>query len=311
MKNLTRKAAVALTVFALGGCAATSSPPATRPAPFVCHPKAPAQMGECVRQQFEAEGKTPVQPSLTFGAARAQCVDVSVWNGVPNFKAAGVRCVIIQTNDGGSRNSLFYAQVAAAKRAEIPWGVYTFTEANMSGASQAAIALSMSNGRGRSAGVWTDVETPGSYSRACEYINYALAHGVHIAGKYSAPGLVEGAACQGYDWPAEWGYGRAYPLPGYSQARTIIRQNCGTCHLSGFSGQVDRDEDLGLLVLAHPPTPAPKPSRVALLRLRTALRALLTRHRCRIKPYHGRGKYHRLCARWLRAGAVVNKGLRA
>lgn len=62
--------------------------------------------------------------------------------------------------------------------------------------------------------------------------------------------------------------------------------------------------------ITPPKPPAPKPSRVALLRLRNVLRADLTRRRCRVAPYHGRGRYHAVCHRWLLEGAQVNKQLR-
>ena len=58
------------------------------------------------------------------------------------------------------------------------------------------------------------------------------------------------------------------------------------------------------------PKPAPKPNRAVLLRRREVLRADLTRRRCRVAPYHGRGKYHSLCRRWLLEGAIVNRELR-
>src|ERR1035438_2632137 len=119
--NRSRALLLTLAATLLAGCGTKSTvtaPTTTTPAPFVCHPKIPTPAGECIRQQLEAEGKTPARPLLTLTAPRAQCVDVSVWNGVPNF--SGVRCVIIQTNDGGIHNSLFYAQVAAAKHAGVP-----------------------------------------------------------------------------------------------------------------------------------------------------------------------------------------------
>lgn len=70
------------------------------------------------------------------------------------------------------------------------------------------------------------------------------------------------------------------------------------------------------LSIAHPalnppaPKPQPKPAPVSqLLRTRTELRRDLTHRRCRVAPYHGRGKYHRICAAWLREGQAVNREL--
>ena len=310
MRRTTTFAAIcAAFLVGCGGQTKPSPPLVPQPAtPFVCHPRVPAAAGECVKQQLESEGKIPSKLTTPLGVARPQCADISIWQGVPNLRAAGLRCVIIQTNDGGVRNSLFYAQVAAAKRAGIPWGVYTYMAPGESAGSQLSIALSMSNGRGRTLGVWSDAEQSGAYEHACSYTAGARTAGVHIYGVYSSPGLWPGYRCDGWVWSAEWGGGSAYPLPGYPQSAVILRQWCGTCRLSGFSGEVDRDEALGILRLAHPAPP--KPSRAALLRRRAVLRALLTRHRCR-PPLHARPKsYHSLCSRWLRLGAQVNKELR-
>jgi lysozyme len=66
------------------------------------------------------------------------------------------------------------------------------------------------------------------------------------------------------------------------------------------------------LFLTPEPKPAPaKPSWRQLEHARAQLRADLTKHRCRVAPYHGRGRYHSLCVRWLHEGAVVNRELRA
>ena len=97
--------------------------------------------------------------------------------------------------------------------------------------------------------------------------------------------------------------------------RTVFQQYSwaawnGVGHADGdvFRGSY---QQLQALAGITPPTPpAPKPNRAALLRLRNVLRADLTRHRCRVTPYHGRGKYHKVCARWLAEGAAVNKQLR-
>jgi hypothetical protein len=221
-------------------------------------------MGECIRQELEASGIAPAKPEMpgaTFGESigRAQCVDVSRWQRVPDFRAARVRCVIIQTNDGSVPNPYFRAQVAAAKRAGIPWGVYVYLE-GFSGAVQADMALSMSAHLGRTLGVWGDAEQSSAYPQACSFT--AHAHRVaHIVGVYGSPGTYAGGHCVGLSWPAEWGNGVAYPLPGYPASSIAIRQWCGTCRLSGFSGEVDRDEDLGLLALAHS-KPKPRPPAV-------------------------------------------------
>jgi hypothetical protein len=82
----------------------------------------------------------------------------------------------------------------------------------------------------------------------------------------------------------------------------------GVAHVDGdvFRGSY---QQLQALAGIFPPKP-PKHSRQQLLRLRIELRADLARRRCRVAPYHGRGRYHRLCHHWLLYGASVNKQLR-
>jgi Glycosyl hydrolases family 25 len=286
------------------------SPPAT---PFACHPKVPAQAGECIKQELLAEGILP--SASKFGGALAvlapRCVDISNWQGIPNFseaKRAGVRCVIVQANDGAFRNSFFALQVSAIKAAALPWGVYSFIE-GFSGAAQANTAEEMSAGRGRTLGIWADSEQSSAYPQTCSYVDRA-AQFAHIYGQYGSPGTSRSGHCRGYDWPAEWGGGAAYPLPGYSSSATILRQRCGTCRLAGFSGEVDVDEALGILTLAHP---APSKTQLkaelyADYRLRSTLRNLLTKRRCRTThPTHG---YAHTCRVWLDQGAAVNKAIR-
>ena len=256
-----------LAIVVAGGCRTVPSPRSGAPAattPFTCHQRVPAEAGECIKQELEAQGIAPATPKLgaTFGVRVGvpQCVDISRWQLVPDFRSAGVRCVIIQTNDGVIPNPYFRAQVAAAKRAGIPWGVYTYLE-GFSGAQQARTALSMSAGLGRTLGVWGDAEHPSAYPQACSFT--AQAHRVaYIVGVYGSPGAYAGGRCAGYAYPAEWGSGPAYPLPGYPAGAVKIRQWCGTCRLAGFAGEVDRDEDRGLLALAHP-KPRPKPRSAA------------------------------------------------
>jgi Glycosyl hydrolases family 25 len=343
MKRFLFAALAALLLVGCGG--AHPSPPAsshpTTKAPFVCHPRLPAEGSECIRQKLEYEGVTPAAPSTppakastptasAGGAVEAslslsfapQCVDVSVYQRVPNFTEAGVRCVIIQANDGTYRNPLFSQQVQAAKRAHVPWGAYTFIAPGEAGAGQADIAISMSKGLGRTLGVWADAEVPGAYSEACPYTARARSASIHIYGVYSSPGLWPGYRCAGYEWPAEWGTGPAYSLAGYPSSAIKFRQWCGTCTLAGI-GEVDRDEALGLLALAHPaPTRAQTIARWhreldGKYKRRIAERAFLTRHHCRQPPWHtavglsGRpnGRYEHACHVELAHAAATNASI--
>jgi hypothetical protein len=163
--------------------------------------------------------------------------------------------------------------------------------------------------------VWADAEVPGAYQQACPYTARARSLGVHVYGVYSSPGLWPGYRCAGYVWPAEWGGGAAYPLPGYPSSAIKVRQWCGTCRLAGFSGEVDRDEDRGVLALSRA---APsKAQRVAAERrqlerdyqFRRELRLLLTKRRCRTgSPTRG---YAHTCRVWLVQGATVNRAISA
>lgn len=309
------------------GCDSSVSPSASRyPSPAqqsqpqnLCHHKTPAQAGECIQQGLEAEGITLATPgpSTFFEVPHATCVDISRWQGLPNWTAvrqAGVRCVIVQTNDGGAHNPLFAAQVTGAFRAGLKIGVYLFVEGG-SASYQVAVAKSVARSVPSSyitLGGQADAEVSSAYAVTC-----AVVHGLHagfrVVGVYGSPGTYRGGRCEGYVWPAEWGSGRAYPLPGYPDSAIKFRQNCGTCRLNGFSGEVDRDEDLGLLALASPP----KPTHAQIVarwhreldahyRLRAELHGDIDRHRCRLTPptlgHAVPARYHTLCGRWVAHG---------
>jgi len=277
-------------VIGLSACGYTVTPSKTSATtPFICYPKEPAQAGECIKQELLFKGvKLGAPPKAS---SNPQGLDISNWQGAINLRAYGARFVIIQTNDGFFRNPFFWIQRASAEADGIPWGTYTFVE-SANGAQQANIANSM--GRGP-LGAWADTEVPGSYQRACEYVNQARANGNRIVGVYASPGNYSGGRCQGYIWPSEWGGGRAYPLNGYPSSAIKVRQWSGTT--------IDRDESLGLLSLVKPPTPPhPKPTRRAKeaeLRAINArilvLRNLETKRKCRV--VHG-SKAYKACRVW-------------
>jgi lysozyme len=92
----------------------------------------------------------------------------------------------------------------------------------------------------------------------------------------------------------------------YAASRIMLTyDHAGGVVLAGLKTR--REVEVRLLLT---PEPKPKPSRAALLREREALRADLTRHRCRVAPYHGRGRYHAICHRWLSEGKVVDHQLK-
>jgi hypothetical protein len=100
----------------------------------------------------------------------------------------------------------------------------------------------------------------------------------------------------------------AYPFR--PAGRWVAHQFSSAFNCRGVSGDCSIDEGILSIHRIKPKPPAPKPSRAALLKLRAELRRDLTRRRCRVAPKHGGGKYHALCARWLRHGALVNRELR-
>lgn len=304
-----------LLAVAVAGCGG-SSPMGNIPAKysqghsFGCHHRTPAQAGECIQQELRAQGVQPAAPPLAtelFGAVHAGCVDISRWQGSPNWRLvrlAGVRCVIVQTNDGGAHNPLFVAQVRGAHAAGLRVGVYLFVESG-SASYQVAVARSVARSVPSSyitLGAFADAEVTGAYAVTCAVVRDLHAYW-RVVGVYGSPGTYRGGRCIGVIWPAEWGGGRAYPLAGYPSSAIKFRQNCGTCHLAGFGGEVDRDEDLGLLALAPH-----KPSRAQIkhqldhdYRYRRHLRRVLLEQGCRVV----RPSAH--CRGVLKSGARVNR----
>jgi hypothetical protein len=316
MKSRCLAALVVLLAFA--GCGKTVAPTVTikTPArvPFVCHHRVPAQAGECIRQELEYEGVKPAEPRLSgrFGAAfHAQGIDISRYQPHPAFHKLyreGIRFVIVQgADDCSESNPFFDSQVRSAHEAGMKVGVYVFAEGCSAAGQAAALERAAAPERSRiTLGAQVDAEVPAAYPRACSIVA-DLSHHFYIVGVYGSPGTYRGGHCIGVIWPAEWGGGAAYPLSGYPSSAIRLRQWCGTCRLAGNDGEIDRDEDLGLLALAHEKS---TPSRIALLHRRAALRTLLTKHRCR-PPLHAKpSSYHTICGYWLREGAHINRQLK-
>lgn len=289
---------VALCAALISGCggAPKTPPPRSLPQPgtFVCHPKHPAQLGECIRQELEAKGRNPraIAPATVTG--RAQGIDISRWQPHPDFRrlhAEGIRFVIVQgADDAHASNPFFDSQIRGAHEAGMAVGVYIFVEGDSSSAQADALIAAARSERSRiTLGAHVDAEVPSAYGHACG-VALALSGSFHVVSLYSSPGLWFSGRCVGYAWPAEWGSGSAYPLNGYPSSAIKLRQFCGTCVLGGNSGQIDRDEDLGLLALAKPsPPPISRSKRRALVL------ADLHRHGC--FTVHGNAAF-RLCPYW-------------
>lgn len=258
-------AALACAVFIVG-CGSSPPKKAKTAAPFVCVP-VKHEMGECNRQLLEYEGVSPAQPSLpsTFGATlHQQGIDVSRYQGCPDWGelyGEGIRFAIVQVADNDFASNPYIAcQINGAHAAHIAVGVYDFTEgASSISQAEATIAAAAPYRANTTLGAWVDAEIPEAYPRACETAHDLAGH-FHIVGVYSSPGIYQGGRCQGDQWPAEWGSEAPYALPGYPSTGIELRQWCGTCTIGGVSGEVDRDEDTGVLALATPkPKPHPKP----------------------------------------------------
>ena len=246
---------VLLAVLAIAGCGGTAATTTTgtTTAPFVCHPKVPAQAGECIRQGLEHEGAAPRATAPATATLRYQGIDISRWQPHPEFRRLykeGIRFVIVQGADNDFQSNPFFdSQVRSAHEAHMKVGVYIFAEGAASSSQAHALERAARSERKRiTLGAWVDAEVPSAYSHACG-IAQELSHSFYIVGTYGSPGTYAGGRCHGYTWPAEWGGGTAYPLNGYPFSAIKVRQWCGTCFLAGNAGQIDRDENLGLMAL--------------------------------------------------------------
>lgn len=312
-------AVVALT--GCGGAAAHKSTLKAHAGPFVCHPRTTPEgqpapnLGECHRQELEYKGirTTPRQGA----SSRAQGIDISRWQPYPNFHqlyGEGIRFVVIQANAGACRcNPYFDSQVRAAHAAGMKVGVYVFV-VNVSYLAQADVLGQVAAPvRGLiSLGAWVDTEVPGAYEKGCPIVRrlFSVWH-FHIAGIYASNGNWPGWVC-GWAWPAKWG-GPPSPLPGYSYSAMKMRQWCGTCYLGGNSGEIDRDEDLGVIALSQP-SPPPcnytcKRTRLyALYRERNGIRDLLGRYGCS-RRRHDHERLGPWCVAEFAKGDRVNRAI--
>lgn len=301
----------------------TTTTPAT---PFVCHPKQPPEMGECIRQELEHTGVKPARPK--FGAlplalrGRTQGIDISRYQPHPAFRLLyrqGIRFVIVQGADNAHASNPFFAsQVREAHEAGMQVGVYIFAEGDSSTAQANALISVASSERSRiTLGAYVDAEVGSAYPHVCGIVS-VLVHHFWIVGVYGSPGTYAGGAC-GASWPAEWGFSLASPLPGFSFHSMVLRQWCGTCVLSGV-GEVDRDEDLGALAKSHvKPKPKPKPltkkqAQARLAQVNRLLGAYDRRsnphgHNCQHPPFkhaYPSAAYNGACEKW----AIEAKALR-
>jgi Glycosyl hydrolases family 25 len=286
--------------------------------PFVCQPRVPPMMGECIRQELEHHNVKPARPKLGALApalrGHVQGIDISRWQPHPAFRELyrqGIRFVIVQGADNAHASNPFFAsQVREAHEAGMQVGVYIFAEGDSSTAQADTLVAVAARERSRiTLGAYVDAEVPSAYARTCGIVS-VLAHHFWIVGVYGSPGTYRGGSCR-YSWPAEWSSASASPLPGFSFASMKLRQWCGTCQMAGV-GEVDRDEDLGAIALSHvraKPKPKPLTRRQAealLVQVNRLLGAYDQRrnphgHNCQHPPYphaYPSAAYNHPCAVW-------------
>jgi hypothetical protein len=144
-----------------------------------------------------------------------------------------------------------------------------------------------------------EITLPRGYVACFE--NYIRAHTRYPTVEYT--GCYSGIERIGRVWVPDYG---ATPPCGprlawqYSEAAVCGEPWAGDCSV-----------DEGITAIGPAKPKPPPPSLAALLHTRALLRADLTRHRCRVAPYHGRGRYHAVCAHWLSYGASVNRQIKA
>lgn len=330
LSSLIALALLAVLLFVGCGSSSHSASSSTTPAPpasaqpFVCHPKAPPQLGECIRQELESRSIAPAAPKLsaTFGltAGVQQGIDISRWQPHPDFRALfreGIRFVIVQGADNAHESNPFFdSQVRSAHEAGMLVGVYIFAEGDSSSAQANALIAAAAPERSRIVlGAYVDAEVDSAYPRACG-VAAALARSFPHVGVYGSPGTYRGGRCTGGVWGACWGGGPPCALPGYPFSAIVLRQWCGTCRLGGNDGEIDRDEDRGAIALSHAkPKPISRAQRKLELdgkyRKRAGERAFLQAHHCRQPPWHAAkpAHYEHACHVELRSGAATNASI--
>ena len=310
-------ALIVVILLAAVGCGST--PPA---------PWAPPRQGAVVKAQASCDpapgaGVMGSCVPPTFGSNRLTLTlrgpfvpDVSEFQGRPCWSCARphISGAIVRVADliTGQPDTSFAYNWHALRTLHIWHATYAFVRpGNCSAEADRAVGYVNAQGGFDSGPLIADAEVPLPYF--CVTIFLAEVErdtGWHVAVVYTAQGTWPGGAHDGaLLWDAAYG-----PEPGcvWTCHRVAWQDTDGVFgpyphSIPGIgSGDISRDEGITRLIHQHP---APPLTRRQLKRLRVALRTDLTRHRCRVSPHHGRGRYHRLCARWLRAGKQVNHEL--
>ena len=313
----------ALLLCACGSTTPTVPRPSAPHAQTTCHPRSPAQMGECVAQQYRAEGKLKaVAPRKISGP---QGVDVSVWQGYPDWSEAkrhGLTFVINQATELGYADPNYVTNTVRERATGLAYDAYMYLRPGCAGADYTAdlFASVVKRARGfQSLPPMLDQENDGCLPHNSSIAAYdcAVANRIrHDDGwstvlLYTSPGLWSGLGrntCGMYLVLADWG---GFQLPeGWTHA--VAQQYCGMfCTFPGISGYVDRDVSYSLLSLRRKPeeTRAQKKARLYTdYKRREALRYDLLHYGCRSRV----GKHESLgpkCKAWYRQGGEVNAAI--
>lgn len=292
-----------------------------------------AEAGACIKQELHGQGFRLIPP-LTAAGGRAQCIDISRWQPHPQFHVLygqGIRCVIVQGADNEHASNPFFAsQIRSAHEAGMKVGVYIFAEGAF-GIYQANALIQVAHSeRSRiTLGAAIDAEVSSAYPQVCR-IAQTLERSFYLVYVYGSPGTYRGGRCTKYVWPAVWGTRSPIPLSGYSSSAIVFWQWCGTCRLLGNDGEIDRDEDRGLIGLSKAkPKPKPKPltpsqKKAKLRKLDQLLGAYVpaneveapTRqfnphgHNCQHPPFkhaYPSARYNGACEQWAREAKALRR----
>jgi hypothetical protein len=298
---------ILLAVVALVGCGkavTTTKPSLPATPPSVCNPVAgQGTMGVCTPPA--AAGTRFSTPPLQKGAILIP--DVSEFQGCALHSAAIFRVFEAGT---GREDASARCHARAVQALHVWYAVYAFLRPAHGGCvGQALRTIAIVRGLGGVVGpVIADAEVwlpPGFVT--C-FVRTLQSHG-YVAVIYTSPGTWPGGAFAVGVWVAAYPY---RPACFSNACPYLAHQFSSAFNCRGVFGDCSVNE--GILSVRQRPVcrvACKTRRRGELLRLRAELRRDLTRRRCRVAPYHGRGRYHRVCMHWLAYGARVNRELRS
>lgn len=303
----------------------------TVPNPSCFPPVGAGHLGTCAPVQAmgaaNALGKAAGDPNNITG--RPVGVDVSSYQGCSiNWSREPVQFAIFKaTESTGYTDACLAHNIAGAKAAHIAYSEYDFlrpgSTSPVAEANHFAAAVNRAGGNTSLPPV-ADVEVNaglgpvGLHNYVCTWENRVkqLLHRstvITYTGYWFWQPQVLGDNCGSILWDSAYASFAVTPSSWAHTGITLWQYSDGiygpTPHISGWDSDVLLKGTLAGLgakaVIAKPL------SKKELKQLRTKLRADLTRHRCRVAPKHGGGRYHRVCSYWLLEGRRVNRELRA